>query len=72
MYRVGFFVCSGHDPLDLAGPLSAFNLVAKAVGHKPYELHVVSHSGGAVIGNSGLPVETAPAGKQTFDTEVFL
>lgn len=72
MYRVGFFVCPGHDALDLAGPLSAFNLVAKAVGHKPYELHVVSRAGGAVIGNSGLPVQTTPVGKEIFDTVVFV
>jgi transcriptional regulator GlxA family with amidase domain len=72
MYRVGFFVCPGHDALDLAGPLSAFNLVTKAVGHKSYELYVVSRSGGPVIGNSGLPVETAPVGKETFDTIIFV
>lgn len=72
MYRVGFFVCPGHDALDLAGPLSAFNLVKSAVGHKPYELHVVSQSGGPVIGNSGLPIQTTALGKQTFDTVVFV
>lgn len=72
MYRVGFFVCQGHDALDLAGPLSAFNLVTKAIGHKPYELHVVSSAGGPVIGNSGLPVETTPIGDETFDTVVFV
>ncbi|WP_395064816.1 hypothetical protein, partial [Paraburkholderia silvatlantica] len=30
MHRIGFYVCSGHDPLDLGGPLSAFNQVAAA------------------------------------------
>ena len=72
MYRIGFFVCPGHDALDLAGPLSAFNQVATAVGHKPYELRVVSHSGGSVIGNSGLPVETTPVCQHTFDTVIFV
>jgi hypothetical protein len=33
---------------------------------------VVSHTGEAVIGNSGLPVETTPVGQDTFDTVVFV
>nr|WP_256261651.1 helix-turn-helix domain-containing protein [Pseudomonas gingeri] len=72
MHRVGFFVCRGHDPLDLAGPLSAFNQVATAVGHTPYELHVVSQPGGAILGNTGLVIETKPIGKGTFDTVIFV
>ncbi|MGG2399882.1 AraC family transcriptional regulator [Pseudomonas sp. SH1-B] len=48
------------------------NLVTKAIGHKPYELHVVACAGGPVIGYSGLPVETAPIGNETFDTVVFV
>ena len=72
MYRVGFFVCPGHDALDLAGPLSAFNQVATSVGHKPYDLRIVSRSGGIVVGNSGLPIETRPIGEDTFDTVVFV
>ncbi|MDR3400821.1 MAG: GlxA family transcriptional regulator [Pandoraea sp.] len=72
MHRVGFFVCSGHDALDLAGPLSAFNQVATAAGHTPYALHIVSQSGGPIIGNAGLPIETKPAGKRAFDTLVLV
>lgn len=72
MYRIGFFVCTGHDALDLAGPLSAFNQVATAEGYKPYELRVVSRFGGLVIGNSGLPVDTTPVGKDMFDTVIFV
>jgi len=72
MHRIGFFVCRGHDALDLAGPISAFNQVATAAGRTPYELHVISQSGGQIIGNSGLPIETKASGKQTFDTVVFV
>ncbi|WP_431823516.1 GlxA family transcriptional regulator [Burkholderia sp. F1] len=72
MHRIGFFVCHGHDVLDLGGPLSAFNQVATAAGHTPYDLHVISQPGGPVLGNSGLPIETKPIGRRTFDTVVFV
>lgn len=72
MRRIGFFVCPGHDALDLAGPLSAFNQVATAAGHTPYDLRVISKSGGPVVGNTGLPIETRPVGNRRFDTVVFV
>ncbi|WP_176040687.1 GlxA family transcriptional regulator [Burkholderia stabilis] len=72
MHRIGFFVCHGYDALDLAGPLSAFNQVIKAAGHTPYDLHVVSQSGGPILGNAGLPIETKPIGRRTFDTVIFV
>ncbi|MTJ80244.1 MAG: GlxA family transcriptional regulator [Telmatospirillum sp.] len=72
MHRIGFFVCRGYEALDLAGPLSAFNQVATAAGHTPYELRVISAPGGRVIGNTGLSIETTPIGTQVFDTVVFV
>lgn len=72
MRRIEFFVCPGHDALDLAGPLSAFNQVATAAGHTPYDLRVISKSGGPVVGNTGLPIETRPVGNRRFDTVVFV
>ncbi|MGC3024456.1 GlxA family transcriptional regulator [Burkholderia sp. DN3021] len=72
MHRIGFFVCSGYDALDLGGPLSAFNQVATAAGHTPYDLHVISQSGGPVRGNTGLSIETKPVGRRMFDTVVFV
>ncbi|HBR2750755.1 GlxA family transcriptional regulator [Klebsiella pneumoniae] len=72
MHRVGFFICHGYEALDLAGPLSAFNQVATAVARSPYELHVISQSGGHVIGNAGFPIETKPIGNLAFDTVVFV
>jgi transcriptional regulator GlxA family with amidase domain len=72
MHRVAFFVCRGHDALDLAGPLSAFNQVTTAAGYVPYDLHVISQTGGSIIGNAGLSIETKPIGKRTFDTVVFV
>lgn len=72
MHRIGFFVCPGHDALDLAGPLSAFNQVTTAAGHTPYDLRVISKSGGPVVGNAGLPIETRPVSNRKFDTVVFV
>jgi transcriptional regulator GlxA family with amidase domain len=72
MHRIGFFVCRGYDALDLGGPLAAFNQVATAAGHTPYDLHVISQSGGPVHGNTGLSIETKPAARRTFDTVVFV
>jgi transcriptional regulator GlxA family with amidase domain len=72
MHRIGFFVCRGYDALDLGGPLAAFNQVATAAGHTPYDLHVISQSGGPVHGNTGLSIDTKPAARRTFDTVVFV
>ncbi len=72
MQRIGFFVCHGYDALDLAGPISAFNQVASAAGHAPYELQVLSHTGGHMISNSGLPIATQPSGTRAPDTVIFV
>lgn len=72
MHRIGFFVCRGYDALDLGGPISAFNQVATAAGHNPYEIHVISEPGGQIIGNSGLSIETKPSCELAFDTAVFV
>ncbi|CAM2180488.1 AraC family transcriptional regulator [Burkholderia cepacia] len=72
MHRIGFFVCRGYDVLDLGGPLSAFNQVATAAGHTPYNLQVISQSGGPVPGNTGVSIETRPIGRRTFDTVIFV
>lgn len=72
MHRIGFFVCQGHEALDLAGPLSAFHQVTAALGRTPYEIHVVSQSGGVVQGNTGLPIQTECVGRGNFDTVIFV
>jgi transcriptional regulator GlxA family with amidase domain len=72
MHRIGFFVCRGYDALDLGGPLSAFNQVAAAAGHTPYDVQVISQSGGPIQGNSGLTVETKASARRTFDTVIFV
>ncbi|MDB5605392.1 MAG: AraC family transcriptional regulator, partial [Bradyrhizobium sp.] len=40
--------------------------------HTNYDLHVVTHSGGYVLGNEGLAIETNPIGMLNFDTVIFV
>ncbi|MDQ3599424.1 MAG: helix-turn-helix domain-containing protein, partial [Pseudomonadota bacterium] len=40
--------------------------------HTPYDLRVISTSGGLIVGNAGLPIETRPVGNRKFDTVVFV
>lgn len=72
MHRIGFFVCPRHNALDLAGPLSAFDLVREMTGRPSYELHVLSERGGTVIGAEGLPIETRPYTNVALDTVIFV
>ncbi len=72
MHHIGFFVCSEYEPLDLAGPLSAFNQAVRASGVPTYKLHVISEQGGAVVGIGGLSIETRPYRKTKLDTVIFV
>lgn len=72
MHHVGFFVCSDYEPLDLAGPFSAFNQAVRAAGTPTYKLHVISEQGGAVVGIGGLSIETRPYRKIKLDTVIFV
>lgn len=72
MHRVGFFICPGHEVLDLAGPLGAFKMVQTVVGRETYELHVISENGGPVCGSTGLPIETKPYKNIVADTVLFI
>ncbi len=72
MHKIGFYLGSRHEVLDLAGPLSAFNLANMLSKRKVYELSVVSESGGPIVSNSGLPVETLPFRKLKTDTVIFV
>lgn len=72
MHRIGFYLGPRHEILDLAGPLSAFNLANVLSKRKVYDLSVVSEAGGPVAGNSGLPCETMPFRKIKPDTVIFV
>jgi hypothetical protein len=44
--KVGFLVFPEFQILDLTGPLAAFEMPGRRVTPKPYQLHVLSESGG--------------------------
>jgi transcriptional regulator GlxA family with amidase domain len=68
MHIVGFYVCPGHQVLDLAGPLGAFESVTVVLGRPAYELCVLSRAGGMVQGSGGLAIATQPARGAVLDT----
>ncbi|WP_246685128.1 GlxA family transcriptional regulator [Methylobacterium sp. WL69] len=55
---VGFYVCSGHQILDLAGPIGAFDLAGHSAGQTLYQMQVLSRGGGLVSGSAGVSIET--------------
>ena len=72
MIPIGFYVCPGHEMLDLAGPHCAFQSALKPSGAQAYSLHVISAAGGYVPGNAGLGVNTTRAGDVALDTLIMV
>ncbi len=72
MHQVGLFICQGHQALDLAGPLGAFEKANDFVKGGAYHLVVISESGGTVAGSSGVPIQTRSFRDMAFDTVVFI
>ena len=66
-FRIGFYVHSGHQLLDLAGPLDAFQAANAAAQRRLYDLRVVSRAGGLVVGGAGVPVGTTCFDAASFD-----
>jgi transcriptional regulator GlxA family with amidase domain len=66
--KVGFLVFPEFQILDLTGPLAAFEMPGRRLTPKPYQLHVLSESGGPVKSSSGLVVATEKIGSFRFDT----
>jgi transcriptional regulator GlxA family with amidase domain len=58
--RITFVVAPDFEMLDLSGPMCAFN-AARAYHSGPYELNVVSSTGGTVRSCHGISVETSGA-----------
>lgn len=72
MHDVGFFLCDGFEPLDLAGPLSAFNQVIRCVERPAYRLHIISLNGGTVVADCGVEIESKLHLKVDLDTVIFV
>lgn len=69
---IAFLVFDGFQILDLAGPLSVFELANARCGRPAYDLQTVSQNGGRVCSSAGLMVETATADQDSFDTVVVV
>jgi transcriptional regulator GlxA family with amidase domain len=72
MIDVGFFVCPGHEMLDLAGPHCAFQSAAAPSGDAAYRLRVLSSGGGTVQNNAGMGMTTVPASEAVVDTLIMV
>lgn len=72
MHNIKFFVFDGHQILDLAGPLAAFDAVGKITGRPSYGLEVLSHAGGMVLSSAGVPVGTQSHKQAVADTLIVV
>ncbi|MEK6423586.1 MAG: helix-turn-helix domain-containing protein [Burkholderia gladioli] len=72
MHTIGFFVFPGHEILDLAGPLAAFDAVAKVAERQTYAIEVLSEAGGMVASGAGVPVGTTRLAEAAPDTLVLV
>jgi transcriptional regulator GlxA family with amidase domain len=71
-YKVTFVVAPEFEMLDLSGPMCAFNF-ALAYHCGPYELSVVSNTGGPVLSFHGISIETSrPVSASPSDTVIVV
>ena len=66
--EVGFFIFPTFQLLDLAGPLSAFEIAQRYHGATVYSLRVVSLEGGLVASSAGLSVQSECVSERHYDT----
>lgn len=72
MHKIGFFIFPGHQILDLAGPLAAFDFVPRFFRRKFYSLEVLSLEGGPVLSCAGVPVGTSCLSEAQLDTLIIV
>lgn len=65
--RIAFVVFPGFQALDLAA-MTVFEMANLEAGEDSYRVELVSLEGGLVAASSGVRMETAPLGRQRFDT----
>lgn len=61
VHTIGFFLQTGYQLLDLAGPLDAFQAANVAAARTLYRTDVLSRRGGRVVGSGGVVITTAPS-----------
>ena len=69
---IAFYVHPGHQLLDLAGPLDAFQAANAVGGRLLYDMRVLSLHGGSVVGNAGVPIDTCPPDATALHTLVVV
>jgi transcriptional regulator GlxA family with amidase domain len=65
---IGFYLSEGHQLLDLAGALCAFQYACDKDGNRLYRLRVVSGCGRALLGNVGIAVQTTVESRSKLHT----
>ncbi|MBR0687840.1 GlxA family transcriptional regulator [Bradyrhizobium manausense] len=69
---VGFLAFPGFHILDLTGPLAAFDAACNFRSPTPYDIQVLSETGGTVVSSAGVAVQTVPYGQASPDTLVVV
>ncbi|MGL3822229.1 GlxA family transcriptional regulator [Sphingopyxis sp. R3-92] len=67
-----FYVCPGHQLLDVAGPMAVVEAANRLSGNDLYHLAILSNEGGAVRSSSHMRIETDRAAGQGADTLVVV
>ncbi|UHL62492.1 GlxA family transcriptional regulator [Paralcaligenes sp. KSB-10] len=71
MRTIGFLVFPSFNLLDLSGPLAAFDAPNRLLSPRPYDISVVSETGGCVTSSSGVQVMTRKIDDAAFDTAII-
>ncbi len=67
-----FYVCPGHQLLDVAGPMAVVEAANRIAGENFYDLAILSNAGGAVRSSSHMRIETGRAAGTAADTLVVV
>src|SRR5260221_14794821 len=69
MQRIGFIVYPGFQVMGLAAA-TVFEIADLGAGRGAYDVRIVSEAGGRIAGSGAIAVDSAPFGRQHFDTLV--
>jgi transcriptional regulator GlxA family with amidase domain len=68
MHTIGFYVSSGFQMLDLAGPAGAFEAANGQLESPSYRVHVLAADAGSVTNSLGMATAAAPLDDAVLDT----
>ncbi|AYG63718.1 GlxA family transcriptional regulator [Rhizobium jaguaris] len=72
MHRIGFYVSSGFQMLDLAGPAGAFEAVNQQLGISAYRIQVLAAIEGVVANSLGMATPVASLDDAELDTLIVI